>query len=294
MLADQTRIGTLGEQANWRVTVEGKSSVNKLAGVFPSQSTTVQEDGVTSSTDAAEPATDSTEIYKTANESVSVDQGQLLQAVEPDQGVLKVKTQRQIVILEFTHSLQSSWCTACVYGKAADDPHRRRQDSDLEDASFERTDIAAVTEPNDVTEYMVRVSCDRSDEWRFGVCCLKCQNETAEITLQNTVDTTRRVKTIPRKTTRYSHDSLGHCESNIKEMEKQIRVLIFHTSRADHECDRDRRAPWTFTQCTVNAEEQTSFFKWMSKDDHGKVAKFVEWSWLMECCQAVNTGRTVE
>ena len=46
---------------------------------------------MTSSTDAAEPATDSTEIYKTANGSVSVDQGQLLQAVEPDQGVLKVK-----------------------------------------------------------------------------------------------------------------------------------------------------------------------------------------------------------
>ena len=34
LLADQTRSGTFGEQANWRVTVEGKSSVNKLAGVF--------------------------------------------------------------------------------------------------------------------------------------------------------------------------------------------------------------------------------------------------------------------
>ena len=34
-----SRIGTFGEQANWQVTVEGKSSVNKLAGVFSSQST---------------------------------------------------------------------------------------------------------------------------------------------------------------------------------------------------------------------------------------------------------------
>ena len=89
---------------------------------------------------------------------MSVEQGQHLQAVEPDQRVLKVKTQRQRVILEFTHSLVSSWCTACVYGKAADDLHRHRRDSDLEDALFERTGIAAVTEPKDVTEYMVRES----------------------------------------------------------------------------------------------------------------------------------------
>ena len=106
-----------------------------------------------------------TEIYKTADESVSVQQGQLLRAIEKDQGVLKVRTQRQRVILEFTHSLLSSWCTACVYGKAADDLHRRRRDSDLEDTLSERTENAAVTEPEDVTEYMVRVSCDRLDEW---------------------------------------------------------------------------------------------------------------------------------
>ena len=55
----------------------------------------MQEDGDTSSTDVAEPATDDTEIYETANESVSVEQGQLLRAVETDQGVLKVETQRQ-------------------------------------------------------------------------------------------------------------------------------------------------------------------------------------------------------
>ena len=63
------------------------------------------------------------------------------------------------------------------------------------------------------------------------MCSLKGQKETAEITLLNTVDTSRRVKTSPRNTPRYSYDSLGHCESSIKEVE--IRVLISRTWRAD-------------------------------------------------------------
>ena len=65
-----------------------------------------------------------------------VEQGQLLRAAEPDQRVLKVKTQRQRDTVEFTHSLLG------VIGEAAADLHRRRQGSDLEDASFDRTDIA--------------------------------------------------------------------------------------------------------------------------------------------------------
>ena len=72
-------------QANWQVTVEDKSSVNKLVGVFPSQITTVQQDGATSLPDVAEPDTDSTEVHKTAKESAPVEQGQLLRAAEPDQ-----------------------------------------------------------------------------------------------------------------------------------------------------------------------------------------------------------------
>ena len=130
----------------------------------------------------------------------------------------------------------------------------------------------AVTGPKEVTEYTVRVGCDR----RFGVCSLVCQEETAETTLLNTVDRTRRVKTIPRNTPRYSHDSLGHYESSVQELEKQIRVFISHTWRADHKCDSGRHVAWTTTQCAVNAEEQTSFFKWMSKDDHGGIEKFAE------------------
>ena len=216
-----------------------------------------------------EPATDSTVVEKTSKETVAVEQGQLLRAAEQDQCVLKVKTQRQRNIVGFTHSLLG------VNGRAADDPHRRRQDardSGLHVASFDHCDIsaevgmfnkklkfkvlvshrsgavAAWEGPKDITEDTVRVVCDRLDEWRSGVCSLKGQNETAKIILLSTVDTSRRVKTIPRNTTRYSHDSLGHCESSIKEVEKQIRVFISHTWRADHQCDSDRHVAWTTTQ----------------------------------------------
>ena len=61
----------------------------------------------------------------------------------------------------------------------------------------------AVTGSKEVTEYTVRVGFDRLDEWRFGVCSLKYQNETAETTLMNTVDRTRRVRTTPRNTRGY-------------------------------------------------------------------------------------------
>ena len=184
-----------------------------------------------------------------------------------------METQRQRDTVEFTHSLLG------VNGEA-EDLHRRRRDSDLEDALFMRTDLAAVTEPKGVTEYMVRASCDRLDVWTFDVCSLKCQNETAEITWLSTFDWTRRVKTIPRNTTRYSPDSLGHCESSIKVLEKKIRVFISHTWRADHKSDSDRHVAWTITQRTVNVEEQTSLTKWISKDYHGEVAKFAELSWF--------------
>ena len=107
---------------------------------------------------------------------------------------------------------------------------------------------------------------NRKAAWKSDVCSLKGQNETAEITLLSTVATTRRVKTIPRNTSRYSHDSLGHFESVAKEVEKQMRVFISHTWRADHQCNSDRNVARTTTQGSVNAEEQTSLFKW--KDAH--------------------------
>ena len=75
-------------------------------------------------------------------------------------------------------------------------------------------------------------------------------------------------------------NSLGHCESSTKEVEKQIRVFMSYTRRAHHQCDSERRAAWTMTQRTVNVEEHTSLFKWTSNDDRGEVARFVEWSWF--------------
>ena len=108
-----------------------------------------QEGVATSPTDVAEQFSDPTEVSKTSKESVSVEQGQPLRATEPDQCVLKVKakpiperpTQRQRDILELTHT-SVSLCPVCVYEEAADDPHRRRQDSELED----HADITAGTE----------------------------------------------------------------------------------------------------------------------------------------------------
>ena len=156
----------IGCRQTGKLTVEGKSSVNKLAEVFPSKSTIVQEDGATSSTDVAEPVTDFTQVYKTTKESESVEQGHLPRAAEPDQGALKMETRQQRDTVEFTHSLRS------VCGKDADDLHRRQQDTDLEDTSWDRIDIAAeagmdtvlvnhnngavaVTRPKEVTEHTV-------------------------------------------------------------------------------------------------------------------------------------------
>ena len=99
--------------------------------------------------------------------------------------------------------------------------------------------VAAMEGPKDVTEYMVRFVCDMLETWGFGVCLLKCQNESAEIALQNAVVRTRQVKTIPRNTPRYSHGSLGHCESAIKEAEKQIRAMLLQMY-ADYNCNSDK------------------------------------------------------
>ena len=58
--------------------------------------------------------------------------------------------------------------------------------------------VAAVEGPKDVTEHMVRFVYDMLGTWCSGVYVLKCQNEPAEIALQNAF------------------------ESAIKEVEKQI------------------------------------------------------------------------
>ena len=100
----------------------------------------------------------------------------------------------------------------------------------------------------------------------------------AAITLQNAVERTRRVKRILRNTSRYSHDSLGHWESAIKELKKQVRAMIFHTLVVNHKCDRDRHAARTNTHYIV--DEQRSIFTLTSKDYRCDVAEFSELSWF--------------
>ena len=236
----------------------------------------IQEGGAASSSDVAvaEPLPNAAEAGRVSRETVPIEQGQPLRAVEPDERSMKVRAkpiqeipaQGQRDIHELTHLPPVLWCPACVSGKAADDPHRRRQDardSGLDVASFDHCDIsaevgmfnkkmkfkvfvsrrsgavAALEGPKDVTEHMVRFVCDMLETWSFGVCVLKCQNEPAEIALQNAVVRTRQFMTIPRNTPRYSHGSLGHCESAIKEVEKQIRATLFQMY-ADYNCNSDK------------------------------------------------------
>ena len=121
-------------------------------------------------------------------------------------------------------------------GKAADERQDTR-DSGLDVASFDHAcisaevgmfnkklkfqvlvshrsgSVAALEGPKDVTEHMVRFVCDMLETWSFGVCALKCQNEPAEIALQNAVVRTRQFKKIRRSTPRHSDGSLGHCET---------------------------------------------------------------------------------
>ena len=142
------------------------------------------------------------------------------------------------------------------------------------------TSVAAMAGPKDVAEKMVRVVCDRVGTWRFGVCSLKCQNGTAEITSQNATDRTRRVETTLRNTSRYSHNSFGSLGSDVKQAEKQIRATILHTLMTDYKFDSDRLAAQTIEHYTANADEQWSFFKLMSKDGYGEVVRFSELSWF--------------
>ena len=130
--------------------------------------------------------------------------------------------------------------------------------------------------------------------WKRGVfeSVLMCQNEPAEIALQNAVVRTKQFKTVPRNTPRYSHGSLGNCVSAIKEVEKQIRATLFQMC-ADYNCNSDKfPAEWPIflgrwdtlhgrshgTQSKLMGKRH--FFKLMSKDHHGEIAEFSELVWF--------------
>ena len=107
----------------------------------------IQEDRATSSTDMAEQVSDPTEVGKTSQEFVVVEQGQLLRAAETDQCALNVKASQFLKhphskreMLELTNLLPGSWYSACVYRRVADDL-RRRLDSELECIKHICTDV---------------------------------------------------------------------------------------------------------------------------------------------------------
>ncbi len=163
----------------------------------------------------AEPLPNAEEAGRVSQEAVPIEPRHPLRAVEPDEWAMKVRakpipetpTQRQRDIHELTHLPPVPWCPACVSGKAADDPHRRRRDakdSGLDVASFDHCDIsaevgmfkkklkfkvsekhksgavAALEGPKDVTEHMVRFVCDVLETWSFCVCLFAercCQNK---------------------------------------------------------------------------------------------------------------------
>ena len=115
------------------------------------QMATIQEIGAVSSSDVAvaESSTNGA-----SEEAVPTEQEQPLRAVAPDEWAMKVRakpipetpTLRQRNCHELTHIPPVTQCPACVSEKAADDPHRRRQDardSGLDVASIDLCDISA-------------------------------------------------------------------------------------------------------------------------------------------------------
>ena len=94
------------------------------------------------------------EAGRVSQEAAPIEQEQPLRAVEPGEWAMKMRakpiletpTQRQRDNHELTHLPPVPGCPARVSGKAADDPHRRRQDardSGLDVASLGHLDISA-------------------------------------------------------------------------------------------------------------------------------------------------------
>ena len=137
------------------------------------------------------------------------------------------------------------------------DLHRRRQDardSGMDVASFDHADISAeVGMFNKKLKFKVLVS-HRSlavAAWKFqktspnpwsdsSVICwrrrvLVCMSSSVKTSQQRT----RQFRTIPRNTPRYSHGSLGHRESAIKEVKTQMRATLFQMY-ADYNRNSDK------------------------------------------------------
>ena len=139
-----------------RIDESPSITANALVGFSFVRMAPIQEIGAASSSDVAvaEPLPNAAKAGRVSQEAVPIEQGQPLRAVEPDEWAMKMRakpipetpTHRQRDIHELAHLPPVRWCPACVSGKAADDPHRRRQDardSGLDVASFDHCDISA-------------------------------------------------------------------------------------------------------------------------------------------------------
>ena len=132
----QKRNGIYWLQADRRDTVDHKSSTNTLAGFHSMQMAPIQEGE--SDVAVAEPLPNAAGGLQSPHERpCPLNRDSRLRAVEPDEWAMKVRAkplpeasaQRQRDIHELAHLPPVPWCPACVSGKTADDPHRRRQDA---------------------------------------------------------------------------------------------------------------------------------------------------------------------
>ena len=190
--------------------------------------------------------------------SVSVEQGQLLRAAEPDHCVLKVKTPRQSDTVEFTHSLLG------LCGKAADDLHRRRQDSDLEDATFARTDIAAETGRTKFW-YRKKSLSTRPESVPIGrmsgdsVCAVSsvkmCQERSHCRTLLTRRDESRQFHETQQGIRMTVWVNVNHPSK--RRRNRYLYSFHTHGGQITNATATDR----LHAQCTINAEKQTSLFK---------------------------------
>ena len=119
----QKHNGTYWLQADRRVTVDDKSSANTLAGFSSVQMAPVE--------------------LPRRQTWMRQTRYRILQRLEESHKRPGTPTQRQRDVHELTHIPPIPWCPACVSGKAADDPDRRRQDGrdfGLDVASFDHYD----------------------------------------------------------------------------------------------------------------------------------------------------------
>ena len=179
----------------------------------------IEEGGAASSSDVAvaEPLPNTAEAGRVSQEAVPIEQGQPLRAVEPDEWAMKVRTKPIWKRLQNDNETFTSSHTYLrflgVQHACLEKPLMIRigdgKTPDILDWTLlhlitltlqQRSKsgaVAALEGPKGVTERMVRFDCET---WGFGVCVFKCQNEPAEMALQNALVRTRQFKTIPRNT----------------------------------------------------------------------------------------------